>query len=142
MIRTGNLRKQVMISLPIEQPDTFGVPSGSTTPQYFPPVSSFAPWPIPLPDGEPTSSNSWGPFWAEVKPLKGTEKYVAEQLRGEVSHSVRMRYIGSIVRLTPRHVILYQSRDGVIQLNINQVINVDERYVEYLLLCTQVTTPQ
>lgn len=71
-----------------------------------------------------------GTYWAFVKPLAGRELEVAQQIRGDVSHLVTMRRVGPIA---PPQYLLYKGK----RLNIDAVIDVDERGKELHIYCTQ-----
>ncbi len=68
--------------------------------------------------------------WAGVEPLYGNEALIAQQVNAGVSHRVRIRYLADV---TTKHRILYRSRI----LDINAIINVDERREQIEMLCTE-----
>lgn len=71
--------------------------------------------------------------WADVRPLEGTEKFVATQsvqVSPEVFFRVTMRYYAG---LTPQHRLLFGSR----VLEIEAVLNVDERNHRMDLACRE-----
>lgn len=128
------MRHQVTVVLPSTAQDSFGQPVAQALPS--PGSNWLAPSPAQPPMTAPADPNVLGPFWAFVQPLKGDESFVAANLRGLVSHQVTMRWIGSIVSLTPRHFLIFQGRT----LNIKQVLNVNEINRTYNLLCSEVVT--
>lgn len=68
--------------------------------------------------------------WASVEPLRGREFFDAEQVQSEISQRVRMRYRSGI---KPTMRLLYGSRI----LQIQAVIDVDERHREIHLMCRE-----
>jgi SPP1 family predicted phage head-tail adaptor len=74
-------------------------------------------------------------IWAEVRPLRGKEAaVVAQQVAASVTHQVRVRYIDGRA-ITPRHQLLFEGRI----LNVNAVIDVEERKRELHILATEAT---
>lgn len=67
---------------------------------------------------------------ASVEPLTGREFMEAQQLGGQVSHRVTMRYYSA---LTVRHRITHDGRT----LNIVAVLNPDERNIETVAMCKE-----
>lgn len=134
-MRIGLLRNPVYVVLPPVQVDAWGQPQPGA------PIlaTMFEPWPTPLPMGFLPSVQTYGPFWAQIRPLKGDEASVDDQLRAVVTHEVRMRWIGSIVAITPRHYLVYQGATANRVLQIASVIDVNERRHQYLLTCKEVT---
>jgi SPP1 family predicted phage head-tail adaptor len=70
-----------------------------------------------------------GRVWAAVEPLSGNEQMLAQQVNAGLSHRVRIRYMP----ITTKHRISYRSRI----LDINAIVNVDERREQLELLCTE-----
>lgn len=68
--------------------------------------------------------------WAAVDPLRGRERFEAQQISAEVSHRVTMRYFAD---LTPTMRLVYDGR----VLEIEAVIDVEERGRELELLCRE-----
>lgn len=68
--------------------------------------------------------------WAAVEPLRGREMFDAAQVQAEISHRVQLRYRPG-VNTTMR--ILFGSR----VLQIQSVIDVDERRRELQLMCRE-----
>lgn len=69
--------------------------------------------------------------WAAIEPLKGTERYQAQQVQSELTHKVTIRYRAGI---KPQMRILYGNR----VFDIEAVIDVDERHRWLELLCSEV----
>ncbi len=67
---------------------------------------------------------------ASIRPMGGRELFEAQQVVATASHEVRMRYTSTI---TPQLRLLFGTRI----FEIGQVINVDERNRELVLLCTE-----
>lgn len=70
--------------------------------------------------------------WAAVEPVRGREYWAAQQVNGEATVRIRMRYRPGIDR-TMR--VLFGGR--ILQL-ISPPINVQERNVELQLMCVEV----
>ena len=68
--------------------------------------------------------------WASVEPLSGRELLAAQQVQGETTHRVRMRFQAGI---TTSHRILFNLRP----FNIQSVINKNEAGAFLELLCTE-----
>ena len=82
--------------------------------------------------GEP--SESWSTLaqvWAAVEPLSGREFMNAQQVESQITHRVRIRARDDV---TPDMRISHDSRT----LNIESVINIEERDRELHLMCTEV----
>lgn len=69
--------------------------------------------------------------WAAVEPLRGSERYRAQQVQAELSHKVTMRYQAGV---KPQMRLLHNGR----VLNIEAVIDVEERHRWLELLCSEV----
>lgn len=72
-----------------------------------------------------------------VEPVQGVENVNADQLRGEVTHRVTMRYQGSSLPITVDKQLIFQ---GTRTLRIMSVINVMERDKKLVLMCKEITT--
>lgn len=68
--------------------------------------------------------------WAAVEPLRGREMFDAEQVQAEISHRVILRYRSG---LDSTYRLLLASR----VLQIQTVIDVDERHRELHLMCRE-----
>jgi len=85
-------------------------------------------------DGYGGSQVVWedvGKVWAAVEPLRGSERYAAQQVKNDLSHRVLMRYRPGI---TPQMRLVLNDR----VLNIEAAINVEERNRWLELLCREV----
>jgi SPP1 family predicted phage head-tail adaptor len=85
-------------------------------------------------DGGGNKTPVWEPVattWANVKPINGNEKTIAEKNAQEISHIVTMRYRSDIKK--PKHRINFNERI----LAIEYIINVDERNIELTLQCRE-----
>jgi len=69
--------------------------------------------------------------WAAVEPLRGSERYRAQQVQAELSHKVTMRYRAGV---KPQMRLLHNGR----VLNIEAVIDAEERHRWLELLCSEV----
>ena len=74
-------------------------------------------------------------FWAEVRPLRGSELLNVKQSWATASHFVNFRYMGSMVRPNPRQRFKL-TKDGRI-LNILNINNVEERNRAYEVTCEE-----
>jgi len=84
-------------------------------------------------DGQGASVTTWATLvktYAAIWPLRGKEFFEAQQLGGEISHRVRLRYYPG---LSIKDRILWGSR----YLKINSIINLDERNAELEMMCTE-----
>lgn len=68
--------------------------------------------------------------WASVEPLSGREFLDASQTEADISHRVRIRHYDD---LTPSHRIVHGGR----HLNIETIMNRDERDIELELMCKE-----
>lgn len=68
--------------------------------------------------------------WAAVEPLRGNERYRAQQVQAELTHKVIMRYRAGI---KPQMRLLYGNRI----FEIEAVIDVEERHKWIELLCAE-----
>lgn len=69
--------------------------------------------------------------WAAVEPLRGSERYRAQQVQAELGHKVTMRYRAGI---KPQMRLLYNGR----VLEVEAVIDVEEHHRWLELLCSEV----
>jgi SPP1 family predicted phage head-tail adaptor len=70
---------------------------------------------------------------ASIEPLSGRELINAQAVQSDVTHRVRMRYVAGI---ETKHRIVFGTR----VLDIRAIRNVDERGIEWELLCTEGTS--
>ncbi len=78
--------------------------------------------PVEITDGAGGFSVSWSDVatvWADVRPLSGSEQWMARKLQSAITHRVTLRYRAGV---TARMRILYGTR----VFNIRTVINIDE----------------
>lgn len=68
--------------------------------------------------------------WVEIKPLMGRELTIGRQVSANVSHAVITRYLSDI---TPKDRVNFNGR----LFDINAVMNIDERNIKTVLLCTE-----
>jgi SPP1 family predicted phage head-tail adaptor len=79
---------------------------------------------------------TWVPLatvWARVEPLKGTERFAAQQVIATLAYRVHIRYRGD---LGPLDRVIWNEQ----QLDVQAVINPDERR-RYEVLDCEVTNP-
>lgn len=72
-----------------------------------------------------------GSRWASIEPLSGREFMEAQQLNGDVSHRVRLRWYDG---LTPQHRLKFGTR----VFNIVSVLNTQERNIVTEVMCKEV----
>ncbi len=70
--------------------------------------------------------------WASIEPLRGQERFIADQTQSGVTHRVRLRYLSGV---KPEMRFDYDGRT----FEIAQVLNRDELGAELELLCFEVT---
>lgn len=85
----------------------------------------------PFPSGAPDQ------YWedsltvsASINPLAGRELFAAQQYNSEVTHSIRMRYRTGV---TDRMRVKFGAR----LFTLHYIRNIDERNVEFELLCSE-----
>lgn len=44
-----------------------------------------------------------GTVWASIEPLRGEERFEAQQVTADVTHKIRVRYSSTLAGLTPKH---------------------------------------
>lgn len=71
---------------------------------------------------------------ASIEPLNGSELFTAQQFHSEVRLRVRTRFDSVTKTLTPRHRVVYDSRN----FDIIDVINPQNRNKEIVLMCSEV----
>ena len=71
--------------------------------------------------------------WIKMVGLRGREYWSAQQVQSDVTHGVIMRYFAG---LTSKHRLRLLHSQRV--LNIQSVIDVDERHAEMQLMCVEV----
>lgn len=86
------------------------------------------------PDGAGGATVTWADIatvWASIEPVSGHEPYIAQALRGKVSHKVHIRYRMGI---GPKNRLLYGARS----YDILAALNDKEEGRFLLLLCEEV----
>lgn len=89
---------------------------------------------VTVPDGYGGMTSTWqdvATVWASVEPLKGKELYEAHQMKAELTHRVRIRYVEGI---KPQMRIVFRGRE----LAIEAIIDPEERHESLELLCSEV----
>lgn len=82
----------------------------------------------PVPGWPPGGGAVFALRWASVEPLRGRELFTAQQVKPDVTHRVRLRWLkGLTTAMRIRHAGRY--------LNIDSIINRDERNIELELIC-------
>ncbi len=69
--------------------------------------------------------------WTNIKPLRGTEKYEAQQVEGKTSFKMQMRYYSAIDQT-------WRIKYGTRIFNIMSVVNIAERRWGLELECVEV----
>lgn len=69
--------------------------------------------------------------WAAIKPLRGNERYEAQQVQSTLTHKVTIRYREGI---KPQMRLTYKGRI----FDIESVIDIEERHRWLELLCSEV----
>lgn len=72
---------------------------------------------------------TWADFvtrWANVKPLRGTERWTAQQVQPDITHEIYMRYVAGV---TSDMRVVFKGRT----INLKEVVNVEEKNVELYL---------
>ena len=70
---------------------------------------------------------------ASIEPLSGRELIAAQAVQSDVTHRVRMRYVAGV---ETKHRIAFGSR----VFDIRAIRNIDERGIEWEMLCTEGTS--
>lgn len=109
MLAAGRLRERVTIQADTKTTDNLG---GVT--------SSWA-------------AISGGTVWAEIRPLRGEERFTAQQIEPETTHQVTIRYSTDVSAVGVGHRVLYGTRI----FDIRAVINVREADETIELLCVE-----
>lgn len=89
-------------------------------------------------DGQvPETEREIGRRWAKIIPLRGQERFLANQTQGDVSHVVRLRYDKLTKTLTRKMWLVIEASSE--RLNIEAVYDPDRRQREIQLECKQRT---
>jgi SPP1 family predicted phage head-tail adaptor len=109
-IRIGEHRQRVTIQNPMtpETSDTFAQPTGTYT--------------------------TIGTFWAFVKPLQGHELVAAKQVKAQATISIRIRWQGSSIPITPLSRIIFNGRT----FGLFDVKNIEERNRSYEMVAYEI----
>jgi len=89
---------------------------------------------VTLPDGYGGVTSTWqdvATVWASVEPLNGRELYAAQQVKAELTHRIRIRYMSGI---KPEMRIVFDNRS----FDIEAIIDPEERHESLELLCSEV----
>lgn len=87
-----------------------------------------------VPDGGGGYTETWvalATLWAAVEPLRGNERFQAQQVSNTLTHKVTIRYRAGV---TPKMRIVYGSHVFAIEA----VIDPEERHERLELLCSEV----
>jgi len=71
--------------------------------------------------------------WASIKPIRGKEIWHANQIKATTSHEIEIRYLHGQT-FTSDMRIIYGSRI----FQIDGFVNIEERNIKYIFLCTEV----
>lgn len=85
-------------------------------------------------DGAGGSIETWqnvATVWAAIEPLRGNERYTAQQVQSTLTHKVTIRYREGI---KPQMRLTYKGRI----FDIESVIDIEERHRWLELLCSEV----
>ena len=89
---------------------------------------------VNIDDGGGGSIETWQdivPVWAAIEPLRGNERYTAQQVQSTLSHKVTIRYREGV---KPQMRLTYKGR----VFEVESVIDVEERHQWLELLCSEV----
>lgn len=84
------------------------------------------------------AAKAWTPlatFWAEVRPLRGSEFLNVKQVWATAEYFVNFRWLGPAVAVDPTQRLKVLNSGKI--LNILNVNNVEERNRSYELVCTE-----
>lgn len=107
-MRAGKLRHRVTLRRPKSGKDAPRTPTGAVVEAY----------------------DTLGVRWASVEPLRGRERFAAQQVNAEITHRVRLRYMDGIDATVQ---VLHRGR----VLQVVTPMNIEERGRELELLCTE-----
>ena len=89
---------------------------------------------VNIDDGAGGSIETWenvATVWAAIEPLRGNERYTAQQVQSTLTHKVTIRYREGI---KPQMRLTYEGRI----FDIESVIDIEERHRWLELLCSEV----
>jgi len=72
--------------------------------------------------------------WAEIKPIRGTQRFIAQQNKEDITHLIRMRYDAVTKDITAKHWLTHE--DGR-RFDIKRSFDVEEGRREIEMECTQ-----
>ncbi len=72
--------------------------------------------------------------WVKITPIAGTERFIAQQTKADITHRVRMRSDTQTRTITTK---MWITMRGGTRLDIKRVFDVDVRKVELELECNQ-----
>lgn len=74
--------------------------------------------------------------WAEVKPIRGSQYFEAQQVQSAVTHKIRIRYttLAGSTEITPGNC---RAKWGTRIFNIHAALNPDERNIMLDLMCSE-----
>ena len=84
--------------------------------------------PVLVSDGQGGSTATWQDIdtvWADIKPVGGSERYEIESLKGNITHTVRLRYYSG---LTNENRFLFNGKPYYIKYPLNE--GYDNTYME------------
>jgi len=90
---------------------------------------------VSIPDGMGGFSEEWqdvATVWASVEPLRGQERYLAQQTLQEVTHKVTMRYREGV---STRMRIFFGGR----LFTIKAILDPEERHKWLEILCSEIS---
>jgi SPP1 family predicted phage head-tail adaptor len=106
-MQAGRLRKRLDLETPNTVADTFG-------------ETPLEPWTLVT------------TLWGSVEPISGRERLMAEQVQGEITHRIKVRYVAAYL---PTPVMRFTYADRHFQ--ILSVANRDERNRELEIMCKE-----
>ena len=106
-MRAGTLRHRVQLQKAVTAPNDFGEPVETWT--------------------------TYATVWGRVSPLKGEERWAAQQLAGKVTHEVEIRWSPDVEAVKSEHRVLHDDR----VLSIEGPHVPDERRVNVILPCSE-----
>ena len=92
--------------------------------------------PYETPDAVGDVDKAWLPVatvWASVEPLRGEERYQAQQIQATADHRIRVRWSTTLATLTPKH----RAKLGTRIFEIVSVADLTTDHRELELLATE-----
>lgn len=78
-----------------------------------------------------------GTYWAEIRPLSGSEQVNVRAMWPVATHIVTLRWLGSNVAISPRMKLVITKDPGNRTLNILNANNTEERNRSWVLTCQE-----